>query len=194
MSMYNDLDTEKWNFNDNEAINSLFTGNQSTGVDSPFADDYEVDEPNIESRVPYLIADADSSQFSTIVDIIDNKNLAVEGPPGSGKSQTIVNTIAAAMLDGKKVLFVAEKTAALDVVKSRLEALNLGEFILPLLANRSGRTQIMESIRERLDLNGWNLSADIKDLITQYRKYRTQINNYIETLSSDYAATGFTGT
>jgi len=192
MSMYNDLDTEKWNFNTNEAIKSLFTGNESTGVDSPFADDYEVDEPKIESKVPYLIADADSSQFSTIVDIVDNKNLAVEGPPGSGKSQTIVNTIAAAMLDGKKVLFVAEKTAALDVVKSRLEALHLGEFLLPLLANRSGRKQVIESIRERLDSHGWNLPVNIKSLITQYRKYRAQINEYIEIMSFKYGVSEFT--
>lgn len=192
MSMYNDLDTTKWDFNTNEAISSLFTGNESSGVDSPFADDYEVDEPNIESKVPYLIADADSSQFSTIVDIIDKKNLAVEGPPGSGKSQTIVNTIAAALLDGKKVLFVAEKTAALDVVKSRLEALNLGEFILPLLGNRSGRIQIIESIRKRLDSHGWNLGGDIKSLITSYRKYRAQINEYIGIMSSIYAVSEFT--
>ncbi len=85
-----------------------------------------------------------SSQFSTLVDIADGKNLAVEGPPGTGKSQTIVNAIAAAILEGKRVLFVAEKMAALEVVKSRLEAIGLGEFILPLQAERSTREQVIE--------------------------------------------------
>ena len=59
-----------------------------------------------------------------------------------------MNAIAAALADGKKVLFVPEKMAALDVVKSRLEAIGLGEFILPLQATRSTREQVVQSIRE----------------------------------------------
>lgn len=71
-----------------------------------------------------------------LVDVADQKNLAIEGPPGSGKSQTIVNLIASALADGKKVLFVAEKLTALDVVKNCLDAAGLGNFILPLQAGR----------------------------------------------------------
>ncbi len=67
-----------------------------------------------------LIDDADSSQHSALIDAVDGKNLVIEGPPGTGKSQTITNLIAAAMAQGKKVLFVAEKLAALEVVRSRL--------------------------------------------------------------------------
>ena len=96
--------------------------------------------------------DADSSQFSALVDIGEGKNLAIEGPPGTGKSQTIVNAIAAALSEGKKVLFVAEKLAALNVVKARLEAVGLGEFLLPLQAEKSTREQVMELIRTRLDM------------------------------------------
>ena len=184
MSMYHDLDTSNWKFADNAVIEALLAGNTAAGIEMPFADDYNVDEPQIESKVPFLITDADSSQFSTIVDVVDGKNLAVEGPPGSGKSQTIVNTIASAMLDGKKVLFVAEKTAALEVVRSRLNALNLGEFILPLLATRSSRAEIIESIRERVELDGYKLNFDIKNMVSALKRYRTQINEYIGTLRS----------
>src|SRR6202012_1826117 len=92
-------------------------------------------------------------QFSVIVDVMDDRNVAVEGPPGSGKSQTIVNTIAVALSHGKKVLFVAEKTAALEVVRSRLEACGLGEFLLTLQATRSAKEKVINSIRQRLDLS-----------------------------------------
>ena len=192
MSMYHDLDTSNWKFADNAVIKALLAGNTAAGIEMPFADDYNVDEPQIESKVPFLITDADSSQFSTIVDVVDGKNLAVEGPPGSGKSQTIVNTIASAMLDGKKVLFVAEKIAALEVVRSRLNALKLGEFILPLLATRSSRAEIIESIRERVELDRDELNFDIKNMVSDLKRYRTQINEYIGTLSSTFSNTDMT--
>ncbi|MBT5455183.1 MAG: DUF4011 domain-containing protein, partial [Rhodospirillaceae bacterium] len=105
MAMYHDLDTKKWPFGDNQVALDLFGGNPSSAGSSPFADDYPVDEPEVEIKVPLLVMDADSSQFSAMVDALDGKNLAVEGPPGTGKSQTIVNTIASAIVSGKKVLF-----------------------------------------------------------------------------------------
>lgn len=71
----------------------------------PFAEEYNVDEPEIEESVAYIVMDADSSQFSTLVDVANGKNLAVQGPPGTGKSQTIVNAIAAALVAGKKSSF-----------------------------------------------------------------------------------------
>ena len=118
MAMYKDLDTSEASFPESDIVKSLLAGSGST-ASSPFAGEYEIDRPEIESKVPCLVMDADSSQFSTLVDLHDKKNVAVEGPPGTGKSQTIVNAIAAALAEGKKVLFVAEKLAALNVVKSR---------------------------------------------------------------------------
>src|SRR5205823_3367105 len=101
MAMYQDLDTSKSKFEKSNILSRLFGGGQPGGA-TPFADEYGVDEPTIEKKVPYLVLDADSSQFSTIVDVSDGKNLAVEGPPGTGKSQTIVNVIAAAIASGQK--------------------------------------------------------------------------------------------
>jgi hypothetical protein len=63
-----------------------------------------------------------------------------------------VNAIAAALANNKKVLFVAEKLAALNVVKSRLEAVGLGEFLLPLQAEKSTREQVIESVKARLEI------------------------------------------
>jgi ABC-type transport system involved in cytochrome bd biosynthesis fused ATPase/permease subunit len=93
-----------------EAIRKLVAS--AGDSDSPFGDEYPLDDPEIEPRVPPLIYDADSSQHSAMIDVLAGKNLAIHGPPGTGKSQTITNIIGAALAAGKSVLFVAEKLAA----------------------------------------------------------------------------------
>ena len=69
---------------------------------------------------------ADASQLKAIGDAVAGRTFVLEGPPGTGKSQTITNLLARAIAEGKRVLFVAEKRAALDVVKSRLDAVGMG--------------------------------------------------------------------
>jgi hypothetical protein len=189
MAMYVDLDTQKRTFSENEVVASLF-GGSSSGGDTPFADEHNVDDPAIEAKAPYLVLDADSSQFSTIVDVADGKNLAVEGPPGTGKSQTIVNTIANALAQGKKILFVAEKMAALEVVKARLEAIGLGEFLLPLQAERSSREQVVESVRARIELYDTTGPRDYDSRLDKFREVRKEIGEYIEAISSQFGKTG----
>ncbi|MGE5536129.1 MAG: DUF4011 domain-containing protein, partial [Acidobacteriota bacterium] len=190
MAMYKDLDTNDASFPESEIIQSLLAGSGSA-ASSPFADEYEVDRPEIESKVPCLVMDADSSQCSTLVDVADGRNVAVEGPPGTGKSQTIVNAIAAALAEGKKVLFVAEKLAALNVVKSRLEAVGLGEFLLPLQAERSGREQVIQSIRDRLEIGGVRAVHDYDEKIDRFRRIRKQLAHYIELLTATVEGSGF---
>ena len=182
MAMYHDLDTEQSDFTENEIIKPLFAGNNSV-ESTQFAQEYNIDEPEIESKVPCLVMDADSSQFSTLVDIANGKNLAVEGPPGTGKSQTIVNAIAAALAGGKKILFVAEKMAALNVVRSRLEAIKLGEFLLPLQADRSSRENVVRSIRERIEMDPGRASRDYESEISLFQKTRAETALYISTMA-----------
>lgn len=191
IAMYLDLDTRGHAFEENGTISDLFGGSSLSGA-TPFADEYDIDHPDVEAKVPCLVLDADSSQFSTIVDVADGKNLAVEGPPGTGKSQTIVNTIAAAIADGKKVLFVAEKMAALEVVKSRLEATGLGEFLLPLQAERSTREQVIQSIRNRLAMRAAEVPRDYGAKVEKFRQARSELAAYIEAISAAFGQTGFT--
>src|SRR5262249_26569623 len=75
----------------------------------------------------YSILDADSSQRSAINTVVGGQSLVIHGPPGTGKSQTIANLIAALVARGRKVLFVAEKRAAIDAVLTRLKGAGLGE-------------------------------------------------------------------
>lgn len=191
MAMYHDLAAGNHSFDQSTIITSLFGGAPPTGA-TPFADEYEVDKPEIESKVPALVVDADSSQFSTIVDVAQGKNLAVEGPPGTGKSQTIVNTIAAAISEGKKVLFVAEKTAALEVVKSRLESVGLGEFLLPLQAERSNRKNVSESLKRRLEMGSVRAPDDYATKIEWFKKTRAEIAEYVEVIGKPFGTSGLT--
>lgn len=191
MAMYHDLDPKQPDFPQNDVVQSLLAGSEAAGA-SPFADEYEVDQPDIEAKVPCLVMDADSSQFSVLVDIADDRNLAVEGPPGTGKSQTIVNAIAGALAANKKVLFVAEKLAALNVVKSRLEAVGLGEFLLPLQAEKSTREQVIDSIRARLDMQQSQAVRGYDTKIDEFRRVRQELADYIDLLTTEFGQSGLT--
>lgn len=93
------------------------------------------------------VTDADSPQMLALLDVIDGRNMVIQGPPSTGKSQTIVNLIAAALDQGKKVLFVAEKMAALNVVKRRLDAAKLGAACLELHSNKTNKKTVIEELK-----------------------------------------------
>ncbi len=97
------------------------------------------------------VVDADSSQTIVIETIRKGRDLVVQGPPGTGKSQTITNIIAAAVHDGKSVLFVAEKMAALNVVHSRLQKVGLGPICLQLHSRGANKRLVLGEIEETLD-------------------------------------------
>ncbi|MEZ4536637.1 MAG: DUF4011 domain-containing protein [Cyanobacteriota/Melainabacteria group bacterium] len=191
IAMYRDLDTSANSIEFNEALSKLLAGSESDDA-ALFGDEYEIDSPEIEKKVPQLVLDADSSQFSTIVDVIDGKNLAVEGPPGTGKSQTIVNAIAAALGSGKKILFVAEKSAALSVVKSRLEAIGLGEFVLSLQAEKSTREQVIQSLRDRTEMIPGITPRDLEDKLQNFQNTRAELQQYIQAISDTIQESGLT--
>lgn len=94
----------------------------------------------------HLIWDADASQTEAIEWARSGKSFVLQGPPGSGKSQTIANILAQAMCDGKRVLFVSEKQAALRVVYEKMEEAGLGGFCAELHSHRAGKKQFIEKL------------------------------------------------
>lgn len=148
-------------------------------------------DPNGDSDISALKADetenilpipADGSQLQAVVAATSGRSFVLQGPPGTGKSQTITNLIAANLLAGKKVLFVAEKQAALDVVKVRLEDIGLSKFVLDMHGtdnvSKAVRNQIKTSIDakhsyepERWQLRKTRLVRNIEAL----QKYSTAI-------------------
>ena len=79
-------------------------------------------------------------------------SFCLQGPPGGGKSQTITNIIAQALADGRRVLFVAEKQAALSVVKKRLDLLGLGDFCLELHSGKTAKAEVLQKLTTTLAL------------------------------------------
>ncbi|WP_052605245.1 DUF3320 domain-containing protein [Acidithrix ferrooxidans] len=97
------------------------------------------------------ILDADSSQLQCIVAARSGQSFIMDGPPGTGKSQTIANIIAELLYLGKTVLFVSEKAAALDVVYSRLKEAGLADYVLELHSHKATRKEVAMSLGAGLD-------------------------------------------
>lgn len=202
--MYLDLDPTRWpedtNIVDHTVVSRFLSGygqeddpEGESGGDLGFGEEYLIDEmEEVHANYP-LIDDADSSQHSALIDAVDGKNLVIEGPPGTGKSQTITNLIAAAMAQGKKVLFVAEKLAALEVVRSRLDAAGLGEFCLELHSHKSQKRKVLDEVGERLKKNGrYRKPQDIEVDIARYEELKTALKNYTEKINRPWKNTGKT--
>ncbi len=106
---------------------------------------------------------ADSNQWEAIAQSSVGKSFVLHGPPGTGKSQTITGIIANALHQGKRVLFVAEKQAALSVVKKRLDGLGLGDFCLELHSNKIGKTEVLRRLENTLALAGTQKGASYRE-------------------------------
>ncbi len=94
---------------------------------------------------------ADASQLVAVSDAVAGRSFVLEGPPGTGKSQTITNLLCRAVAEGRRVLFVAEKRAALDVVQSRLDAVGMGPFCLDLHDKSSRPATVRAQVRAALE-------------------------------------------
>jgi very-short-patch-repair endonuclease len=197
--MYLDLDPERWpedaNIVDHPVVSRFLSGYEP-GADETgggFGEEYPIDDMEEMHTAYPLIDDADSSQHSALIDAVDGKNLVIEGPPGTGKSQTITNLIAAAMAQGKKVLFVAEKLAALEVVRSRLGKAGLGEFCLELHSHKSQKRKVLDEVGERLKKTGrYRPPQDINADIARYEELKTALKQHVERINGSWGNTGKT--
>lgn len=148
--MYRDLDPENWPENESLTEQPLIRSIMVDGFDDTdegLSDDVPID-PFISPRDMLHIMDSDTSQTLAIHNVREGKNLIIHGPPGTGKSQTIANIIAAAVADGKTVLFVAEKMAALEVVKRRLDHAGVGDACLELHSNKTNKRVFLNRCAE----------------------------------------------
>ena len=152
--MYRDLDPASWPAGKQPAshplIRSLFAPeeNADEGYDF-FQDEQQVSQLSV--RKQFHVMDADSSQVAVIEAVKSGQNLVVEGPPGTGKSQTITNLIAELLSHGKSVLFVSEKMAALEVVKNRLDSSGLGDACLELHSRHTKKRAFLDEIKRTIE-------------------------------------------
>ncbi|WP_244422349.1 DUF3320 domain-containing protein [Bradyrhizobium sp. ORS 285] len=147
--MYRDLDPENWPCDGALDRHPLITALLQNGFEAsePIVPDNGKIDPVIQPIAMNHVVDADSSQAVVIEEVVRGRDLVVKGPPGTGKSQTITNIIASAAAEGKTVLFVAEKMAALDVVHRRLKAVGLGSLALELHSNKANKRVLLEELK-----------------------------------------------
>ena len=153
--MYRDLAPETWpaagSITDNGIIQRLFGNREATSESPLFRDDEAMDNHLSVSHVIH-VTDADSSQSAVIEEVRRGRSMVVQGPPGTGKSQTITNILASAVADGKKVLFVCEKMAALEVVQGRLEHIGLGPMCVELHSHKANKKDFLKELDKTLQL------------------------------------------
>lgn len=176
--MWNDIRSRSQELAENRIVASLMAGKLTWQEATDSAEPLDQMKPS-SMAVPIS---ADSSQLAAIQAAGSGESFVLHGPPGTGKSQTITNMIASAMASGKKVLFVAEKMAALSVVQRRLEQIGLGPFCLELHSNKSTKKAVLDQLNAVLETarilppEGWNAQSD------RLAALRDELNGYVEAL------------
>ncbi len=194
LAMYQDLDPRQWPSDQkpfhHKIVRQLLGGlGESIGLGD--REVYNPDDDAFTESAPHLVRDADSSQFSAVVDVLEGENLVIQGPPGTGKSQTIANIIAAAMFEKKTILFVAEKLSALEVVKSRLDADGIGDFCFELHSAKASKAEVLAKIKDRLKMRS-NPSPTLPDRRYELQEAKAKLSRYLATVAEEVGGSGIT--
>jgi len=148
--MWSDIRNNSTQLSENKIVSSLMNGRLEWDVN-------DFDKPsNLDHRHPsdiVLPMIADSSQMDAICSAVSDQSFVLHGPPGTGKSQTITNIIANTLYKGKRVLFVAEKMAALSVVQKRLDDIGLAPFCLELHSNKAQKSSVLAQLKAAIEVS-----------------------------------------
>lgn len=176
--MWNDIHSNIDLMNQHPVIKALLDKSSWQSNDTPVSvDDYDATSSPKDNAIP---VDVDSSQLEAVLESGEGHSFILYGPPGTGKSQTITNMIANALFHGKRVLFVAEKKAALEVVQHRLEKIGLAPFCLELHSNKVTKSHFLKQLDEALSLTRINNPDDyerVADELLKERKVLRQFND-----------------
>lgn len=191
--MYRDLDPDNWpaeaSIDSREMIGALLR--DGFPESAPLIGEHEAIDDVIQPLELHHVVDADSSQTVVIAEAAGGRSLVVKGPPGTGKSQTITNIIAAAVARGKKVLFVAEKMAALDVVHRRLRQVGLGPLTLELHSNKVNKRTVLEELRRTRDAQHRPARGDLS-VIEKLGETSATLNAFARRLHEPLKPSGLT--
>ncbi|MEX2517357.1 MAG: DUF4011 domain-containing protein [Gammaproteobacteria bacterium] len=193
--MYLDLDPDRWPDDapiaEHLIVKQVLEGASDGGIGggSPI----DIDKLPLDAPEAQTVESADSSQHQAIIDAAAGRNMVIEGPPGTGKSQTITNIIGVCLAKGKSVLFVSEKLAALEVVRSRLEKAGLGDFCLELHSHKTQKRKFLDDLEKRVKRRRQGAQgSDSKDNRKAYKDIRTAIADYLKAIRKIVDGYGFT--
>ncbi len=182
--MWKDLVDRSEQLRHNRLVKHLIDGSEETygdADDKPSIAPKEIDRRHL-PRDLLTPLPADSSQLAAVLAASEGRDFILVGPPGTGKSQTITNIISQCLGEGKTVLFVAEKAAALDVVHRRLVATGLGDAVLELHSNKTDRKSVLTQLGR-----GWDRAFEGREekwieVTEELRVSRDRLNDYVEAL------------
>ncbi|GAP68302.1 superfamily I DNA and/or RNA helicase [Bacteroidales bacterium 6E] len=179
--MWNDIHHNAGKLAQNKVVASLISGKMEWEAGDAFEE-----SPDLDSLYPpadiALPISADSSQLEAICAAVQDKSFILHGPPGTGKSQTITNIIANALYQGKRVLFVAEKMAALSVVQKRLADIGLDPFCLELHSNKARKSTILEQLQKTTEVVRKTSPLEFGAEAERLHSLRQELNKYVESL------------
>ena len=174
--MWNDIRNRSAELERNKIVRSLVDGCLSWDAE-PMVIDGDLDVDDV-----LLPISADASQAFAIKEAAEGKSFVLHGPPGTGKSQTITALIANALARGKRVLFVAEKMAALSVVEKRLSKLGIGDFCLELHSNKSRKRDVLDQLGKACNVTRDTAPEEFKRDSAKLSKMRSELDRYVKAL------------
>ncbi|HBT4748414.1 TPA: DUF3320 domain-containing protein [Klebsiella pneumoniae] len=189
--MFKDLDPKSWPDEKQPEANVVMKRLLGPGfgdIHAAYSEGVNIDSV-IKPGDIHFVKDADSSQTEAILEVREGTNLVIQGPPGTGKSQTITNIIAELIGQKKTVLFVAEKMAALEVVKRRLDESHLGDAVLELHSHKSTKQSVLKELGRTLD-QGRPLTKIGEEDLSSLNMLQDDLNEYCEAVSAPAGASG----
>lgn len=181
INMYKDLDRNKERIINHPVIKAIAGDYKEISQVPAELNNYNHDK-NTSPLDTYQVLDADASQQDAILLSKKGYSFVLQGPPGTGKSQTIANIISEGIADRKKILFVSEKMAALEVVKKRLSEADLDDFCLTLHSHRANKREVLKELDRILKLTVENIRDDILYDLSDLDKKIKELNEYQEQL------------
>ena len=192
-AMYQDLREHEDLIAAHPVVSALAAGGRGETSSGFYFDEIRDDE--VDQRAPPestpVILDADSSQRASIAAALDGRSFVMDGPPGTGKSQTIANMIGVLLRAGKTVLFVSEKAAALDVVRDRLSEAGLRAFLLELHSHKATRKQVAAELGTALDTVPVPPAPMTAMDVETVRKRRQELNAYADAMNRPRSPLGY---
>ncbi|WP_297956428.1 DUF4011 domain-containing protein [uncultured Ruminococcus sp.] len=177
--MWNDIRNRADELAKNKVVASLISGRTEWAGDDLYISPLDLDSKVAPTDLVVPLS-ADSSQLAAVYAASQGKSFVLHGPPGSGKSQTITNMIASALYQGKSVLFVAEKMAALSVVEKRLNKVGLGPFCIELHSNKAQKRAVLKQLEETLNVGRIKKPAEYKAQADKIAEMRKELNGTME--------------
>ncbi len=176
--MWNDIRNRAEDLRRNKIVSSLISGHMTWEQENDFLEPEQLDI-NVLPLKTALPVSSDSSQLIAIHAAAEGNSFVLHGPPGTGKSQTITNMISNALYNGKSVLFIADKMAALSVVQKRLDAVGLSPFCLELHSNKAKKKDVLCQLEKTINLGKIKPPEEYEKLADKLLSARMELNELV---------------